>query len=346
MNILYLSKNYENYTGALYQQDVIKKLASKHTVDFYGPGYNSYNNTDDINDIIKKSEISPDIMILGHGWLRDTNSRPVKRMVHLDLTETKVPCVLIMNKEYTALEQKIAYADSQDIDLIFTHHHKAQQWSEKYNPSFVFWPFAVNSDQFRDYGKSNEYDLAFSGILQNPSPRIAKTQTDLRIQIQDELFYTISDLKLKLRPKYDNYSIFWRAKPTNKLTQIANRLIHAEKRLPKDKYFKLYNKSKMTLNTLSPVQLVGTRYYEAMASKSLVICQKSHLYDEYNLFEPGKHCVVFEDVDDFSDLFRYYATNHDERKKIITSAYDHVLENHTWNKRIDQMMSAIESYIF
>lgn len=340
MNILYLSPNYEEYSGALYQQDVIDKLKQRHTVELYGPGFGSFSMSDKILDILDKIGLDPDIIILGHGWLRDRESS-VERMSGLDLTETTIPCILILNKEYTSLDKKIAYAESQEINLVFTHHHNAKKWSKKYEPKFIYWPFAVNQECFQDYGEDKVYDLAFSGILQNPTPRIAETQSDLRIKVQDEIYHTIGDLKLIKKSKYDDYNLFWRAKPIRKTSRVMNYLIHREKRLPFEEYIRLYNKSKITLNTLSPVSLVGTRYFEAMASKSLVLCEESSIYEKYGLFTVGEHCVTFNDQQEFAEKFEYYVDNDQERRDIIEKGHKYAIENHTWNDRIETMTQKI-----
>jgi hypothetical protein len=107
---------------------------------------------------------------------------------------------------------------------VFTHHHHAEQWDNTYDPTFVFWPFAVNTDQFRDHGEPHEYDMEFSGILRNPDRSVP--QTELRIDVQEEMFYTFGETKLRRKPEYRKFNLFWRAKPTSKPYQLLNRLLN------------------------------------------------------------------------------------------------------------------------
>ena len=308
MKILYFTEDISSYGGAYYQRDVLNNLKKHHDVDTYGPRFDNYSKSDSIDDVLSKYDSNPDLICIGHKWLRDDPTKEVDPHPKLNFADTEIPTTMILNKEYVNFDEKIKFAENNNISLVFTHHHKADEWSNRYDPEFVFWPFAVNDDRFRDFGEDKVYDMSFSGILRNPHPWVP--QTDLRIRVQQELFYSVGELKLALRPKYRKYNIFWRAKPTNNLYKRLNKLIHRERRLPDEDYKKIYNRSKLAFNTLSPIGLVGTRYYEAMASNSLVFCQGSNIYEEYDLFVPGEHCVTFnDDLSDFDRKLEYYLTN-------------------------------------
>jgi glycosyltransferase involved in cell wall biosynthesis len=341
MNILFISEDISNYSAAFYQKDVLNHLKNAHTVECYGKGFDGYNKNDDINDVVSNCENHPELICVGHKWLRDNPSvDTVDPHPAIDFSDTKIPCVMILNKEYTNFQEKIEYIEKNSIPLVFTHHHKASEWSEKYNSQFVFWPFAVNTAAFQDYKEPKIYDLTFSGRLRNPNPTVP--QTNLRIKVQQRLFYSVGQLKLIRRRKYRQYNIFWRGRPTTKPIFYLNKLLHQERRLPDNDYKKLYNRSKLSFNTLSPVNLVSTRYYEAMASNSLVFCQESPIYEKYDLFEPGTHCVTFkQDLSDFDEKLEYYISNDNKREKIAQRGHEHVLENHTWEKRIEEFTHKI-----
>ncbi len=341
MKILYLTENIYEYSAAYYQKDVLYFLNKSHDVYTYGPGFSNYNPGDTIQEIISKCEFDPDLICIGHKWLRDSSTAAVDPHPSLDLTETGIPCAIILNKEYTNFDKKIQFIEDNSIPLVFTHHHHATQWTEKYEPEFVFWPFAVNHREFQDFGEDKTYDLSFSGILRNPDPNVP--QTDVRIRAQQEMFYSLGELKLALKPAYRDYDIFWRGKPTTKPYRILTKILHREGRLPDDDYKKLYNRSKLAFNTLSPMGLVGTRYYEAMASNSLVFCEESSIYTEHGLFEPGKHCITFRnDLNDFEEKLNYFVKNDNERDRIAQQGHDHVLNNHTWKLRINELTSEVE----
>jgi len=343
MKILYLTHNVSEYKSALYQQDVISFLKKSHEIYLYGPGFPDYNKSDLIKKILTKCNFQPDFICFGHAWLLESPDRSLHRHPNLALENINLPKVMILNKEYAYLNEKLNFIKKNNIDLVFTHHHKTDYYNKKTGKRFIFWPFAVNHYNFKDYGEEKKWDLVFTGILINPNPSIP--QSDIRIRIQKKLFYSIKQLKLILKPKYWNYSILWRARPTNKIAYKLNAILHREKTLSSKEYFKVMNRSRICLNTLSPINLVGTRYFEAMASKCMVLCQEASVYK--GLFEPGKHCITFKnDLSDFDGKLSYYTKNNDERLKIIGQAYNHVLENHTWEKRIEQFIKTIEDFIF
>lgn len=340
MHILFLTPDLSEYGSAFYQWDVYNELCDQHTVETYGPGFESYSPRHDIEDILEQAKMTPDVICLGHGWLWDPPGEPVARENDLTFDKCDVPAVLILNKEYLKLEQKITYARERNIDLVFTHHHGAEQWTEEYGIPFVFWPFAVNDERFKDYGEPNRYDFTFSGVLRNDNPDVE--QTDLRKRVQSHLFYTIGQVWLAPKWRYRDLDFFWSVQATHRIPHLVNRIVHRQRRLPDDDYKKLLNRSKMVLNTHSPVDLVGTRYYETMASKSLPFCQESSIYEEYDLFVPGEHCVTFaDDFSDFDEKLFYYLEENIEREKITTRAHDHVMEYHTWERRIEEFTTEV-----
>ena len=86
-------------------------------------------------------------------------------------------------------------------------------------------------------------------------------------------------------------------------------------------------KSKIVLNTLSPMQLISPRYFRSMASKAIVLCENSQIY---NKFIDSKYLLTFD-----SDL-----NNFDKRLKqafelsndydYLNSMQKYVEQNHTW----------------
>ena len=96
----------------------------------------------------------------------------------------------------------------------------------------------------------------------------------------------------------------------------------------------------MWISTPSPANLVGTRYYEIMAARTLLFCSRDVAYT--GLFEDGVHCVMFEpDLSDFDDKLFYYLGHEEERAAIIEEAHGHVLQNHTWDRRIEQFTAEV-----
>ncbi len=109
MRIIYLSREMSGYGGAFYQNDVAQELAKQQEVYFYGPGYPAYCETDNIREVVAKSGFDrPDCVCIGHAWLGDKPGQPVDRHPALALNQLDAPRVMILSKEYTNLDAKLA----------------------------------------------------------------------------------------------------------------------------------------------------------------------------------------------------------------------------------------------
>jgi spore maturation protein CgeB len=327
------------YSSAHYQQDVMDEIARQQQVFFYGPGFDFYDQNDSIDNVIAKSPFGrPDIICIGHAWLMDNPDMAIERNTHLNLPSSRIPKILFLNKEYTNLEKKIKYISDNKISLVFSHLHNIQDFVGKVNEKFVFWPFAVNHRMFYNYKLPKIYDLTFTGILRNPT--FPEKQTDFRVRVQQKLFYGYGELRILKRYKFRKLKIYWQGQPTSKAIRRINKFLFKEKWLSVLEYAKLLNSSHMCLNALSPMGLVSPRYFESMASKCLVLCQESSILE--NLFEENKHYIALKnDLSDFDDKLSYYMNDHDAVNAILEEAYQHVRENHTWTKRIQQFTDLV-----
>ena len=70
MKIIYMSRNMENYKGAMYQRDVMNQLSNLCDVIFYGPGFKNFNPNEKFKNTIDKLG-GADFIIFGHSWLND-----------------------------------------------------------------------------------------------------------------------------------------------------------------------------------------------------------------------------------------------------------------------------------
>lgn len=327
------------YTAAHYQQDVVEELANQHRVFLYGPGFESYSQNDTIRDVIAKSPFDrPDIICIGHAWLEDNPAKPIEIHPHLDLSSYNHPKVMILNKEYTNLERKLAYIKENKISLVFSHLKNINLVVKDYYAKFVFWPFAANHKKFFDYRLPKIYDLTFTGILRNP--HFPDMQSDFRVRVQKQLFYCVGDLKIQKRIQHMKLRLYWQARPVSKWANRMNPYISKVVDLSVSEYAKLLNRSRICLNSLSPMDLISPRYFESMATRCLVLCQESHLYE--GLFEVDKHCITIkDDLSDFRQKLDYCLNETDAISDVIENAYQHVLAHHTWKKRIEQFSENI-----
>ena len=335
MRIICLSPRMENYSWAFYQQDILAELARQHDVFFYGPGFAAYDRSDGWDELFAKCTIrEPELVLYAHGWLGDRPGEPIDRHPKLQPSESGLPAVLILNKEYANLEEKLRYIRANQIDLVLTHHHGAEEYQHKTGCRCHFWPFAVDMRKFPDHPVTKRYDLTFTGTLRNKI--WPESQSDIRLRIQRRLFHCVLDTPVLLRRRYRKWDVFWSSQSRY---SWVNR-IRTGWRLEADSYLRLLTESRVVINTLSPVQLVGTRYFESMAARALVLCEESEQYD--GLFRRGEHYVSFNtDLSDFAEILDFYLSNEGARCAIIQRAYEHVRTFHTWERRIRELTALV-----
>ena len=92
----------------------------------------------------------------------------------------------------------------------------------------------------------------------------------------------------------------------------------------------------MWVSTTGPSNIVGTRYFEVMASgTTLLLCNRpprnEWVYD--GLFEDGKHVVMFDNPADLRQKVAHYLANETARRRIVLAAASLTRRIHTWDAR-------------
>lgn len=339
MNILFFSQNYENYS-AYYQHDLNVAMAKHHNVFFYGPGYEGYDVQDDFTSVMSKCTLDHiDLVCFGTSWERDDH--PTEYDIHpkLEFSNATIPKALFLNKEYKKLDRKFEYIKRNRIDIVFTVHHDYKIWEEKLNVRFVKLPFAIDPNLFRDYGERKIYDLGFSGAFH-------EKHSDIRRRIFDRLMAREHRrLRLYLSAWHSGFEDSFRERAKRQFIRILRPgFTLSTKPVFGVDYAKLINRCRIYLATTSTFDIVGTRFYEVMACRSLLFCNQTNVYE--GLFEEGVHCVSFEsNLSDFSEKLYYYLTHDDERERITSQAYQHVHTHHTWDRRIEDFTRSVRNFL-
>ncbi len=320
LKVLVLQPDFSHYQAAYYQHQFTMALERTHRVFRYGRRLPHYDTSHTIEDVLELCPFDPDVICFAAGWeVEIDESKTFDPHSTINVSSVDIPSVMILNKEYSNLDLKLQFIQDNDIRLVFTVHRNHRQWADQTGVEFIHFPFAVDEKMFRDYGERKRYSLGFSGNLH-------ERWIDIRRRIKDRIF-----LKWPIkRPQYWNTRVFW-----SEGVRIPGF------RLPRgEAYARLINRSKLWLSTPSAVDIVGPRFYEVMASKTLLFCSDSSAYE--GLFVDGSHCVTFApNLNDFEDKFFQYLLNDDDRQEIVERGYAHVLENHTWERRIEQFTEAL-----
>lgn len=334
MTLLYLSPNMAEYAWASYQQDVMAELARQAAVSFYGPGFPGYRPDRTLAEVVGAMPEPPSHVIVGHAWLNDNPALTLDAHKHFGLARSPAPVVMILNKEYARLDEKLAWAREAGVARIFSHHHDAPGWADRAGALCEFWPFAADHRRFFSDGRAREYDLFFSGILQNAPVG----QSDLRARIMTALFRCEGDLPIRKRAEFDRLNIFFNALPRDPAEREAAERKGFYRRLSDSEYASTMRRSRLVINTRSPAGLVSPRTFEAMLSGSLLLAEHNPAHrtilGEHTPaeFENERDCIglALQLLDDPESASRA------ERARL------HAFEHHTWAARITTMLDRIE----
>lgn len=342
MNILILAKNYENYTAGYYHQDIINSFINKGNCYLYGEGYNGYNVSDNIHDVIAKSKdvISHiDLIVVSTSWelqtpeLKQSDPHP-----SIDLSIVKsVPKVFFLNKEYKKLEAKLEYAKRNRFDLVCTVHPDWEQWSRAIGLNFLMLPMGIDTRRFKILNIARKWDFSFTGNLH-------QTHLDTRFDVKKKLFKEKyleekSNLsynnfyKSMIKEDFSSFKIYW-AEWGSKRGILYQRLLPSGQ-----KYNELLNQSKVFLNTPSAAGIINTRFFELMATKTLILCPQSEFYND--MFLDGYNCIMFrKDLFDFREKFKLAIEDEKLRAQITEKAYSEI-ERHSYDSRINAVIEEI-----
>jgi len=336
----------DSYLSASYQIDVLQEIDRQANVFFYGPGYAGHDECDSISRVIRKCPFDPDVILVAHSWLLDVESGEVDRQPSLSLRDTELPKFLILNKEYVGIENKLRYIERERFDTVFSHQEELGMYEERTDTPFIFFPFAFDRKLAKapaEWKKSRRNTLFFSGILQNHAQ--GAFQSDIRSRIMRELFFTVGWMPLaRGRKLQKDIVIFWNSFPKSNLGWIERVMLniphkYAYKQMSRMEYINTLSDSRSCLNCLSPMGLVSTRYFEAMGCGAVALCENSERYR--NLF-PANTLITFKpDLSDFIEKLEYILENDEAIDAVRVRAYNHVIQHHTWQKRIEQMLSRI-----
>lgn len=340
LKMLYLGVNFKNYGAAYYQNDLLNCLDHLYQVKCWGPGFKAYNKDLTIKQVIKAINFVPDLILISNTWeIQNTKINEFDINPKLKLYETSIPKLFFMNKEYKKLEIKLNFIIKNKINYITTVlKNKCSEWENITGSHFIWEPFGINLDRIDKNNNKiidRKYDIGFTGNLH-------QEWIDERIKIKEHLFqkkymnfkkiHNLSHTK-RFKPKYANLKIYWGEWNEKKLFLPVHRRTPFGK-----KYFKILIDFKISLNTKSAIGIFNPRFFELMASKTLILCPR----DKYDGILVDKlNCVMYSDLSDFDNKLFYYSNNDDKRIELVNNAYNDVFK-YQWEKIIEDLFVKID----
>lgn len=105
---------------------------------------------------------------------------------------------------------------------------------------------------------------------------------------------------------------------------------------------KKYAESKIVFN-ISMKNELNMRTFEVMGSKSLLLTDRCATIEE--LFQDGKHLVLYDSMEEMVKKARYYIEHDDEREAIAQAGYEEVMKKHTIDHRVSVMLDKINELV-
>lgn len=324
--ICYLSRDPSTYLAALYQNDFLRSLRKYAEVELVS-------SSEQLRNLERERDY--DIYFFGHQWL-DEEGLPLFEIEQRPTGKPKV--VFFLNKEYANLENKLRYVAQIRPDLLLTHHHDLQSLTQKRIEAPAMWvPFAADPELFRPSNSPSKYDLSFSGVLRNPT--YPSSQIDDRERIQEILFQGLSYKAIRPRKEFRGYSLYWRPTTGQVSTDIWNRFALRNWRQSSDDYAARLAVSKTTLNTLSPLGLISTRFFESAFCKSLILTPNET--ELHGLFEDS-HILRFDiSTKGLLDVLDFATSDSKEARYMAESTFDFSMSHHTWDIRVLDIISRL-----
>ena len=324
LRVVLLQPDFSSYNGAYYQHDFAVALSRRHRVFRYGRGLDGYDPRHKLDDVLRACPFDPDVICFGAGWeVEDMRKPEFDPHPNIRVGGSGIAAVMILNKEYKKLDRKLAFVRDNGIRMVFTVHHDYGKWSKETGVPFVHFPFGVDETRFRDYREPKRYALGFSGATH-------RQWTDVRERIKERLFVR---WPLKRRT-YWGTAVYW--------SEWGG--LPGLRPPAREAYGRLLNSSRAWISTPSAADIVGPRFFEVLASRTLLLCSRSPVYGD--LLTDLENCVMFEpDLRDFDDKVFAFLRRDEDREAIVRSARNHVLENHTWSRRVEQFTSAVKTVI-
>ncbi len=136
-------------------------------------------------------------------------------------------------------------------------------------------------------------------------------------------------------------------KPFDRMVQEESR------RIAPEEYIKIFNGTDINLNLHSSSERDGvdpTGDFLNPRTFELASCGAFQLVDERSLlsevFIAGEEVATFNSVSDLREKIDYYSNRPDERKRIARNGRERVLRDHTYAKRMEEMLSVIYSQAY
>lgn len=263
-----------------------------------------------IHDILNQIRFRPDFILLND--LRE-NECPTIR----GLSTINIPFGIIMHDLHYHIDARKKFVHENNVRYIFSIYRDAflQTYPELAN--LMQWlPHFANPQVFKDYNQPKTTDFLLMGCTARK-------------------YYPLRHKMLTVMKRHPGF--VYHEHPGYKDIQ------QNEKAIVSFAYAKEINRSKMFLTCDSVFHYPLRKYYEVLASKTLLLASSSQELLDLG-FVPGTHYVSVTEKD-FEEKAIYYLNQEEQRTRIAEEGYRFVHQNHSSAVRASEFIGMVESIL-
>lgn len=259
------------------------------------------------NDIENEIDPSQDLRtLLPDGWIPDLVVTIANGGISLQPQFTGLNCPTA----YITVDtwQSISdYVECQHYDFVFAAQRSCVEYLRTVGASNVFWlPLGCNPESHYPVDAPRDHDVSFVG--------------NVVIPVHQHRF----DLLQRLEKTYSTF--------------VASRLF-------RDDLCRAIARGKLVFNQ-SAVHEVNMRVFEVMAmGRPLLTNRESERNGLTELFEDGKHLILYDGGQDLVDKVRYYLDHEEEREAIAVAGRQLALSQHRYIDRIDTLLATVKERV-
>lgn len=259
----------------------------------------------------------------------------------------RVPLVVMVNKEYALLREKLAWLRAHCVDAALSVHHDAPRFeAETGVPFWRIW-FGVDALAFANGGPLPPSDGDGAGARAS-SGSATPASDAARHEASHTYSYDLGFTGVVRTDQTANWRYrIWRhawpalAKRGLRLFSGPPKGVHlgvTHMELNASEYVRAMRGSKAWLSTSGPADLIGTRYFEVMATgTTLCVCNrmpadKQHVYESLGIRD-GRHVLMFDSLEEFAQIVVNYTTLAEyepRRLAIVRRAQALAFKKFTW----------------
>jgi len=212
----------------------------------------------------------------------------------------------------------------------------------------IYCQEAANPNIYKSYSLPHEFDITFVGQRYGDRPNYIRYLLDagLNVRVWGPGWRPASVLKTS-----GGFSHHWKRLASREGWTALWRRLHPSVSIPAeicgpplgdDELIKMYSRSKISLGFSScgnthqngnRILQVRLRDFEAPMSGAFYMVE--HMDELLEFFTPGKEIVCYRNQSDLADKAKYYLQHGDERENIRREGQRRALNEHTWQKRLD-----------